>query len=201
MNARARGNWQGMNWIRQEKRLAIYLRDGCACVWCGATIEDGAQLTLDHVVPHSKGGDNSERNLVTACKRCNDSRGARGATKFAEVVAAYLDNGILAKRISQHVMTCMYRDLAPHLEEAKRLIARRGTAFAVLQMKREPLPKSWPMVQREAVSILRRARRAKSGQDHDRIANGELADLLMDHLPQLTVGSAQQLLRDLGEAK
>lgn len=33
-------NWQGMNWIRQEKRYAIYLRDGLACVWCKATIED-----------------------------------------------------------------------------------------------------------------------------------------------------------------
>jgi 5-methylcytosine-specific restriction endonuclease McrA len=79
MNARARGDWQGMNWIRQEKRLAIYLRDGCACVWCGAKVEEGAQLTLDHVRCHSAGGSNAASNLVTACKRCNDSRGARSA--------------------------------------------------------------------------------------------------------------------------
>jgi 5-methylcytosine-specific restriction endonuclease McrA len=131
--ARARGDWQGMNWIRQEKRLAIYLRDGCACVWCGSTVEQGVQLTLDHVVPVSKGGDNDEKNLVTACKRCNDSRGNRGAVEFSRVVAAYLDNGVLAKRIAQHVMSCMYRELAPYLVEAKALVARRGTAFAVLQ--------------------------------------------------------------------
>jgi len=38
---------QGMNWIRKEKRLAIYLRDGLACGYCGQSIEDGAKLTLD----------------------------------------------------------------------------------------------------------------------------------------------------------
>lgn len=32
---------QGMNWIRKDKRLAIYMRDGMACVYCG--------LTLDHL--------------------------------------------------------------------------------------------------------------------------------------------------------
>ncbi|KKK72946.1 hypothetical protein LCGC14_2898780, partial [marine sediment metagenome] len=35
---------QGMNWIRPEKRLAIYLRDGLACCYCGATVEDGTKL-------------------------------------------------------------------------------------------------------------------------------------------------------------
>lgn len=132
MTARADGNWQGMNWIRQEKRLAIYLRDGCACAWCGAKVEDGTQLTLDHLVPHCKGGSNDETNLVTACKHCNDSRGARGVTKFSEVVAAYVNHGVLAKRILQHVKSCARRDLKPFLVEAKALVALRGSAFAVL---------------------------------------------------------------------
>lgn len=136
MNARARGDWQGMNWIRQEKRLAIYLRDGCACAWCGAKVEAGTQLTLDHVVPHSKGGSNDASNLVTACKPCNDSRGARNATKFSEVVAAYVDHGVLAHRILQHVKNCTRRDLKPFLANAKALIALRGSAFAVLDLHR-----------------------------------------------------------------
>jgi hypothetical protein len=49
---------QGMNWIRQEKRLAIYLRDGLACCWCGFTVEDGVRFTLDHIVPRQMGGGN-----------------------------------------------------------------------------------------------------------------------------------------------
>ena len=68
-------NWQGMKWIRNEKRLAIYLRDGLACVYCAESVEDGATLTLDHLKTHFRGGSNEAGNLVTACKRCNSSRG------------------------------------------------------------------------------------------------------------------------------
>jgi hypothetical protein len=134
-NARSNGNWQGMNWIRQEKRLAIYLRDGCACAWCGATLEGGAKLTLDHLTPHSKGGSNNERNLVTCCKACNDSRGARSVRKFAIAVATYINHGVTADDITAHVRACSRRALKPFIAEAKALIALRGSAFAVLNQK------------------------------------------------------------------
>jgi len=134
--ARTRGDWQGMNWIRQDKRLAIYLRDGLACVWCGATVEDGATLTLDHLVPHSGGGANHEANLVTACKRCNDSRGSRALRVFAAAVAAYLNRGVLPQRVLEHVRACARRPLTEFRDEAKRLIARRGSCFAVLTYRR-----------------------------------------------------------------
>src|SRR5690606_28285985 len=85
--------WTGVNWVRQSTRLAIYLRDGLACVWCGHAVEDGAQLALDHVRPHSKGGTNEPTNLVTACMRCNSSRGDRPVRTFARAVAEYLNHG------------------------------------------------------------------------------------------------------------
>lgn len=125
-------NWQGMNWIRQDKRLAIYLRDGCACVWCGAAVEQGAQLTLDHVVPHVKGGSNLETNLVTACIRCNSSRGKRSVPAFAQAVAEYINHGAKAAEIVRHVRNCAARNLKPHRLEAKALIERRGSAAKVL---------------------------------------------------------------------
>lgn len=71
--------WQGMNWIRQDKRLAIYMRDGHACVYC-TTHE---RLTLDHVKPVSKGGTNEHTNLVTACLPCNAARGNKAVKQFA----------------------------------------------------------------------------------------------------------------------
>jgi hypothetical protein len=135
MSARALGNWQGMNWIRQEKRLAIYLRDGCACAWCGSSVEQGAQLTLDHLVPHAKGGSNDETNLVTACQRCNSSRGMRSLPKFAAAVAAYVNHGVTAVEILSHVRACARRPL--DITGAKALIARRGSAFAVLTNRGE----------------------------------------------------------------
>lgn len=130
--ARTAGNWQGMNWIRQEKRLAIYLRDGLACVYCQHSAESGAALSLDHVKPHSKGGSNSETNLVTCCTRCNSSRGDRSLTTFAKVVTAYTDNGTTAADILRAVRNQTARKLAPYKLEAAALIARRGSSAKAL---------------------------------------------------------------------
>lgn len=68
-------NKHGMNWIRIEKRLAIYHRDRFDCVWCRSIFpldERGYGLTLDHLVP---GRDHRPVNLVTSCVSCNAARG------------------------------------------------------------------------------------------------------------------------------
>ncbi len=67
-------NGQGMNWCPPVKRLAIYLRDGLACVYCDKGADDGQVLTLDHLVPRVAGGTHAATNLVTACATCNLSR-------------------------------------------------------------------------------------------------------------------------------
>mgnify|MGYP006426832579 FL=1 len=54
------------------RRENIYKRDNYACVYCGETKRK--ELTLDHVIPQSKGGPNTWENLVTACKRCNGEK-------------------------------------------------------------------------------------------------------------------------------
>lgn len=133
MSIRGDSTWQGMNWCRKDKRLAIYLRDGCACVWCGATVEGGAKLTLDHVTGYEKTQDNHESNLVTACHRCNTSRGQRTVGKFAVAVAAYLNSGIKSEEILKHVRRCASRSLTPYRKQAKELIALRGSIYAALQ--------------------------------------------------------------------
>jgi hypothetical protein len=119
-------NWQGMNWIRQSTRLAIYLRDGLACAYCGSTVEDGAQLSLDHLKPRSHGGDNKPSNLVTCCSKCNSSRGNRSVRSFCKGVAEYLDSDAVA--IEHHVRSCARRSMAAHRVEAIELINRRGSA-------------------------------------------------------------------------
>lgn len=55
------------------QRLRIYDRDSWSCVYCDSPHE----LTLDHVIPRSRGGSNSDDNLVAACRRCNCRKGAR----------------------------------------------------------------------------------------------------------------------------
>ena len=123
-HSKSGGQGQGMNWIRPAKRLAIYLRDGLACVYCDDCIESGAKLTLDHVVPHSEGGSNKETNLVTCCHRCNSSRGNRSLSVFAKAAAGYLNHGLTARTILYHVATTVARPL--DILAAKELISRRG---------------------------------------------------------------------------
>lgn len=54
-------------------RKNIFKRDGNKCVYCGSH----SDLTIDHVVPKSKGGADTWENLVTACNKCNNKKGDR----------------------------------------------------------------------------------------------------------------------------
>ena len=53
-------------------RENVYKRDNFECVYCGQS--NLKLLTLDHVIPQSKGGKNSWDNLVTACRKCNGEK-------------------------------------------------------------------------------------------------------------------------------
>lgn len=54
-------------------RKRLYRRDNNECVYCGSK----KNLTLDHVLPKSRGGRNSWNNLVTCCTSCNMKKGNR----------------------------------------------------------------------------------------------------------------------------
>ena len=111
---------QGSKWIRPEKRLAIYLRDGLACAYCGAKAEDGKPLSLDHLLPCSKGGGNHEGNLVTCCLKCNSRRGNMDLDVWlTQEFGAKKDS--VAVWITEHTA----KDLKPFKAEAKKIRARR----------------------------------------------------------------------------
>jgi 5-methylcytosine-specific restriction endonuclease McrA len=59
---------------RKISRRALFARDGWRCVYCGSA---GGRLTLDHVIPRSRGGDSSWENVVTSCAPCNLRKGNR----------------------------------------------------------------------------------------------------------------------------
>ena len=56
---------------RKISRRALFARDGHRCVYCGSA----GRLTLDHVVPRSRGGDSVWENVVTSCAPCNLRKG------------------------------------------------------------------------------------------------------------------------------
>ena len=57
---------QGLSW-------RVYHRDGYKCRYCG---KQGIPMTVDHLVLWEMGGPSIEENLVTACRRCNKTRGS-----------------------------------------------------------------------------------------------------------------------------
>ena len=52
-------------------RMNIFARDKWTCQYCGKGTKNKSSLTIDHVMPKSRGGDSSWTNLTTACARCN----------------------------------------------------------------------------------------------------------------------------------
>lgn len=54
----------------QLNRKNIFKRDGFKCGYCGSTKD----LTIDHIIPKSKGGKSTWENLVSACCSCNNKK-------------------------------------------------------------------------------------------------------------------------------
>lgn len=56
-------------------RRAVMMRDNFTCQYCGAQPAK-SELTVDHVVPRSRGGDTTWENVVCSCKPCNLRKGS-----------------------------------------------------------------------------------------------------------------------------
>lgn len=56
---------------RKITRRAVFARDGWACQYCGSR----SNLTVDHVIPRSKGGPSTWENIVASCAPCNRRKG------------------------------------------------------------------------------------------------------------------------------
>src|ERR1700723_2699775 len=61
---------------RALSRKNILLRDRNQCQYCGVVLPSG-ELTLDHVIPRSRGGNSTWENLVACCHACNRRKGNR----------------------------------------------------------------------------------------------------------------------------
>ena len=59
--------------VTEELRNRIFKRDDYQCKKCGTT----ENLSIDHIMPFSKGGITEESNLQTLCRSCNSRKGAR----------------------------------------------------------------------------------------------------------------------------
>jgi 5-methylcytosine-specific restriction endonuclease McrA len=61
-------------------RRGVLARDHYTCQYCGVT-PSRKDLTIDHVVPRSRGGKTTWENVVAACTKCNGRKGSRTPTE------------------------------------------------------------------------------------------------------------------------
>ena len=91
---------------RALSRKNILIRDRYTCQYC-ERVFPSAELTLDHVMPRSRGGESNWENLVACCHRCNNRKGDR----MPEEVGMRLSKSPrpLSLHTSRHLMRLMGR--------------------------------------------------------------------------------------------
>ena len=68
--------------------VAVWLKSGERCHYCGCRFSFVDDAEIDHVVPVSRGGTTELENLVLACASCNGSKGTMDAEEFLEFMNA-----------------------------------------------------------------------------------------------------------------
>lgn len=58
------------------RKWVLFNRDGWTCQYCGINL-DWQTITIDHVIPRSRGGLTTWKNCVASCKKCNWKKGSR----------------------------------------------------------------------------------------------------------------------------
>jgi len=70
---------------RQLDRRAVLRRWARACYYCGC--DPDSRVTLDHVVPRSRGGSERTENLVPGCEACTSDKGSLSLPEYRALVA------------------------------------------------------------------------------------------------------------------
>jgi 5-methylcytosine-specific restriction endonuclease McrA len=65
------------NTLTFSEWLAILRKYNYKCAYCGVAFSDKNLPERDHVIPVSKGGDNTKGNIVPSCRLCNAKKGGR----------------------------------------------------------------------------------------------------------------------------
>lgn len=65
------GRWQIHDLLKNN---IAKIQNPNVCWYCGRNVEDPKELTIDHIIPRSKGGTNDMDNIFMICKGCNSSK-------------------------------------------------------------------------------------------------------------------------------
>lgn len=90
-------------------RRNIYLRDNHTCQYCGR-VPPKDELTIDHVIPRSRGGRSVWENVVLACMKCNMRKG--------NLLAHQAGMTLLSVPKKPHWLSCSQFNLRPPAENS-----------------------------------------------------------------------------------
>lgn len=97
-------------------RRNIFLRDGHRCQYCGKRYSS-PRLSLDHVLPKSRGGEDTWENIVCACLKCNVDKGGRtpaeAGMKLLQKPVKPRRSPLLSRQLSLSKYEC-WRNFIPH---------------------------------------------------------------------------------------
>jgi len=100
-NASETIDWESVDFFAApEHRALIVAREAGRCFYCRATISD-ANYVIEHIVSHPD-GDGSYRNVVAACRRCNNRKSGTQADDFLRTLfrEGFLSDTDLKERLS-----------------------------------------------------------------------------------------------------
>lgn len=100
-------------------RRNIFLRDGHRCQYCGKRFST-PRLSLDHVLPKSRGGADTWENIVCACLKCNVDKGGRtpaeAGMKLLQKPMKPKRSPLLSRQLTLTKYEC-WRNFVPQLTE------------------------------------------------------------------------------------
>lgn len=84
-------NWAAIQALGKKRGKWLWEKTGGHCAYCGRLFASPLEMTVDHVIPKSRGGSNDKSNRLPACQRCNIAKGARPLSALRSLLARQRD--------------------------------------------------------------------------------------------------------------
>ena len=97
--------------ISTKTRFEIFKRDNFTCQYCGKCVPS-VILEVDHIIPVSKGGENSKDNLITACFECNRGKAGNELSQITDTLEAKV-----AKILEKELQYKAYKKMLDKIEK------------------------------------------------------------------------------------
>ena len=111
----------------------IFRRDGYRCRMCGASRDNGIELTIDHIIPIADGGTNDIDNLQTLCRECNENKSDLNFPSGLEIDIETKENEL---KLLNDLLTQEESKLSNDMNDDEKIDA----LFKIKQLKEKHIP-------------------------------------------------------------